>query len=290
MSEIACPVKHRPRGIMASVESHLKPALLAGRRVAMAAWRIALNNPPPRELVLFTCTGFAIGATVALAFRNGMRRLPSLPPSPPVKKVAFHTLFTDSNDHEHKHEQEHLCCGLEHGEAPKHAEASGALAHDHSHAMHGDEHGHEHGDSCFSGKERHDHDHANPPSHATHEHSHAMHEPPPLPPVPPGPPQLGAILSLAKETGKTRKDCKAALIAHGNDYEAARATLMPPPPDAPAPPPSGSAVAGVYQPASKFDGGRPPEHVRVERATPRRDDALPLPCGDLHSARGMRGS
>ena len=61
---------------------------------------------------------------------------------------------------------------------------------------------------------------------------------PPQPPKPSsdkpkgdgGPPQLGSILQLVKETGKTRKECKAALISSGNDYDAARWSLMPEPP------------------------------------------------------------
>ena len=47
-----------------------------------------------------------------------------------------------------------------------------------------------------------------------------------------------------------------------------------------------SAGCGAEAPRSA-DEPAPPVG---SRATPRRDDALPLPCGDLHSACGMRGS
>ena len=52
-----------------------------------------------------------------------------------------------------------------------------------------------------------------------------------------------------------------------------------------------SAGCGAEAPRSA-DEPAPPVGSRacLERASPRRDDALPLPCGDLHSARGMRGS
>ena len=81
-----------------------------------------------------------------------------------------------------------------------------------------------------------------------------------------GPPPLGSILQLAKESGKSRKECKAALIAHGNDYDAARWSLMPNPNGA-APSPThcctddgraaSAAVPGTFEPAPKFAGGRP---------------------------------
>ena len=51
-------------------------------------------------------------------------------------------------------------------------------------------------------------------------------QPPPLP-VPIGPPPLGSIMQLVKETGKSRKDCKAALMACENDYASARQQLLP---------------------------------------------------------------
>ena len=52
-----------------------------------------------------------------------------------------------------------------------------------------------------------------------------------------------------------------------------------------------SAGCGAGAPRSA-DEPAPPVGSRacLERASPRRDDALPLPCGDLTSARGMRGS
>lgn len=81
-----------------------------------------------------------------------------------------------------------------------------------------------------------------------------------------GPPPLGSILQLAKESGKSRKECKAALIAHGNDYDAARWSLMPNPNGA-APSQThcctddghaaSAAVPGTFEPAPKFAGGRP---------------------------------
>ena len=82
------------------------------------------------------------------------------------------------------------------------------------------------------------------------------------PPPPSGPPPLGSILQLAKESGRSRKECKAALIEHANDYDAARWALMPElaPPEEPAAPSTGccgEAVPNVFEPAPKFDGGRP---------------------------------
>ena len=38
-------------------------------------------------------------------------------------------------------------------------------------------------------------------------------------------------MQLSKETGAERAACKAALVASGNDYDAARAALIPPPPE-----------------------------------------------------------
>ena len=49
--------------------------------------------------------------------------------------------------------------------------------------------------------------------------------PPPLP-VPTGAPPLGSVMQLAKETGKSRDACKAALIANANNCEAARLKLL----------------------------------------------------------------
>ena len=46
-------------------------------------------------------------------------------------------------------------------------------------------------------------------------------------PVPTGPPPLGSILQLVKETGKSRKECKAALMACNNDCSIARQQLAP---------------------------------------------------------------
>lgn len=44
-------------------------------------------------------------------------------------------------------------------------------------------------------------------------------------PVPTGAPPLGSIMLLTKSTGRSRKDCKAALVASANDCDAARALL-----------------------------------------------------------------
>ena len=100
-----------------------------------------------------------------------------------------------------------------------------------------------------------------------------------------GPPPLGSILQLAKESGKSRKECKAALIAHGNDYDAARWSLMPNPNGA-APSQThcctddghaaSAAVPGTFEPAPKFAGGRPGLAVQARpprrRLLPRRAD------------------
>ena len=54
-------------------------------------------------------------------------------------------------------------------------------------------------------------------------------EPPPTQPAPlptpDGRPPLGSILQLAKETGRPRKECEAALVANANDFERARRAL-----------------------------------------------------------------
>jgi hypothetical protein len=54
-------------------------------------------------------------------------------------------------------------------------------------------------------------------------------EPPPTQPAPlptpDGRPPLGSILQLAKETGRPRKECEAALVANANDFERARTLL-----------------------------------------------------------------
>ena len=171
-----------------------------------------------------------------------------------------------------------------------------------SEPLHAHEHSHEHGHhSCCDGGDcsrKHAHDEHHEHSHNNHG-SAAMHalidaftdafndeetmpermmkaaSKPPQPPKPSsdkpkgdgGPPQLGSILQLVKETGKTRKECKAALISSGNDYDAARWSLMPePPPDVSDPAGGGdeneshaapAAVPGLFEPSAKFAGGRP---------------------------------
>lgn len=45
-------------------------------------------------------------------------------------------------------------------------------------------------------------------------------------PVGNGPPPLGSILALVQATGRPRKECKAALVAHANAYDAALSALM----------------------------------------------------------------
>lgn len=75
-------------------------------------------------------------------------------------------------------------------------------------------------------------------------------------------PPLGSILALVKETGKSRKECKAALMAHANDCDAARWALLQP---AAADLPSvgcedGGCSSAVpmpgFEPADRFVGGR----------------------------------
>eukprot|EP00900_Chrysochromulina_parva_P023345 jgi/Chrpa1/5644/Chrysochromulina_OHIO_Genome00016386-RA len=68
-------------------------------------------------------------------------------------------------------------------------------------------------------------------------------------------PQLGSVMALAKDTGRPRDECRAALIASQNDYDRAKASLMPDAILSQAP--SGVAIEGVYEPAEKFGGGRP---------------------------------
>ena len=68
-------------------------------------------------------------------------------------------------------------------------------------------------------------------------------------------PQLGSVMALAKDTGKSRDECKAALIASHNDYDKAKASLIPNAVQSQAA--SGVRIEGVYEPAAKFEGGRP---------------------------------
>ena len=68
-------------------------------------------------------------------------------------------------------------------------------------------------------------------------------------------PQLGSVMALAKDTGRPRDECRAALIACQNDYDRAKASLMPDAVLSQAP--SGVTIEGEYEPAEKFDGGRP---------------------------------
>ena len=74
-------------------------------------------------------------------------------------------------------------------------------------------------------------------------------------------PPLGAIVSLAKETGATRKQAKAALMEHGNDYDEAKASLLPPEPEPTelplAAPSEHAAIPDVFEPCVGFKGGRP---------------------------------
>jgi len=67
-------------------------------------------------------------------------------------------------------------------------------------------------------------------------------------------PALGAVMQLSKETCKTRDQCRAALIASDNNYDAAKASLMPDAMQSIAP--NGTKIDGVFEPAAKFEGGR----------------------------------
>ena len=144
---------------------------------------------------------------------------------------------------------------------PEHAHEHDERAKTHDEATHdcGCDAAHGHADAshdCSS----HAHGHDDEAPQRAHEHDHASPPPPPKPPpAPSGPPPLGAIIQLAKETGKPRKECKAALQAHAHDFEAAKAALVPPPeplPDEPLPQAS-PAIAGIFEPSPKFAGGRP---------------------------------
>ena len=87
------------------------------------------------------------------------------------------------------------------------------------------------------------------------------------PPPPSGPPPLGSIIQLQKETGRSRKDCKAALVTTHHDYDAARWALLPSPPGTTTVQtesseealgrPSSEPIDGVFDPAPRFAGGRP---------------------------------
>ena len=73
-------------------------------------------------------------------------------------------------------------------------------------------------------------------------------------------PQLGAVLQLSKETGASRAEARAALVACANDYDAARASLLPELEEELAALPS-KTEAGTptedFAPAAHFEGGRP---------------------------------
>ena len=66
-------------------------------------------------------------------------------------------------------------------------------------------------------------------------------------------------MQLSKETGAERSACKAALVASGNDYDAARAKLMPPPPEPEDGPTDGDAPSSSdgFEPSRSFAGARP---------------------------------
>lgn len=134
------------------------------------------------------------------------------------------------------------CCS-EHGHSHSHSETS----HDHSHS--------EKATGCSTGCCGHDHGHDDT---VVHDHSHSepkasgscakgccdkgeceKEEKPAMPsrlaaalakqqaPAKADPPLLGAVLQLAKETGIARKECREALSRHGNDFNAAKAELLP---------------------------------------------------------------
>jgi hypothetical protein len=75
------------------------------------------------------------------------------------------------------------------------------------------------------------------------------------------PPPLGAILALVKETGASRKACKTALIENDNNYDEAKASLLPAeeePAEAPLAEPSPhAAIPDIFEPCRQFTGGRP---------------------------------
>ena len=73
-----------------------------------------------------------------------------------------------------------------------------------------------------------------------------------------GPPPLGAVISLAKETGASRKVARAALVEHGHDFEAAKAALLPADSAATAPTVGASrGIKGIFEPVATFAGGKP---------------------------------
>lgn len=71
-------------------------------------------------------------------------------------------------------------------------------------------------------------------------------------------PQHGAVLSLKRDTGKSTAECKAALVAADNVYDAARMLLMPEPVEAPCGVAKrASPIEGVFEPSERFEGGKP---------------------------------
>lgn len=194
---------------------------MATRSEALAKVLTAVRSEAlvKRPLIIAACTGVAIGAAIALAIRQSSHgHLQNERES----TRSIMTAIPDDKGHEHSHEM--------HGHQHDNSSSDACCNHD-ACCTHGDE---------KAGEVSHNHSHSTP------------NEPPPC-----GPPPLGAILSLAKETNKPRAACKAALIAHANDYEAAKASLLPPALPEEPPPPSGEVIPGVYEPAAKFDGGRP---------------------------------
>ena len=68
-------------------------------------------------------------------------------------------------------------------------------------------------------------------------------------------PPLGMVMQLAKETGASRADCKAALEVCGNRFDEARARLAP---DLSSPPPAAAErIHDTFETCEKFAGGRP---------------------------------
>ena len=205
-----------------------------------------------------TAAVVAAGLIVAYGLLRSRRRKLD---DPSIRAQAHSHAHTHTHTHTHAHADScssDRCCDEDEG--------SGRCCHDHPCSSVGH---HEHA--------------ADDTSSTAHGHSHHQDHPhtnvkaasaAPAPPSPSvkrstatatagkatRPPALGAIMQLSKETGAARAACKAALVASGNDYDAARAALMPKPPEPEVGPDDDdapSASSDAFEPSRRFAGARP---------------------------------
>ena len=119
----------------------------------------------------------------------------------------------------------------------------------------------------------------------THVHGHSEHHAEAAPAMKKArPPPLGSVIQLSKETGRPRPECKEALMANGNDYEAAKLALMPEAAATPVCAGPGVAVDGFVPATSFLSGGS----ARVCLPARRLGRGLLPGLGRSRSAKGHR--